>query len=454
VKRCPRGLPATVLLLAGGLACGTGEQPVPLPSALHPVIILDIDTLRADHLGCYGYRRPTSPNIDALAADSVLFEWAFSQAPNTPPSQASIFTSLYPTSHGLVHGGSSRISERAETLAEHFQAAGARTAAFVDGGYMAAHFGFDRGFESYDNNRGGGLARIGPKVADWLREHRDESFLLLVHTYDVHSPYSPNEPYRSLFTGGIQPSPGFEPTSEKLEAVRASQWSEPQVTLSTEDLAYTIARYDGGIRMVDDWIGELLSLLRELALLERATIVLLSDHGEEFQEHGSVLHEKLFATVNRVPLLIRLPEGYPSRRVSETVATIDLMPTLLELIGRPVPSALQGQSLLPFLRNERGIRRRPVFSESPYFGRERAVARGDLRLIWRPDYGSSELYRYRDDPLEQRDVAGQDPVAAQRLLAAVRSWDAWVKAQRLPPAGARPIDPETEEQLRALGYLR
>ena len=425
-------------------------DPFALPPG--PIVVLDLDTVRADHLGTYGYSRDTTPWIDALATESLLFEWAFSQAPNTPPSQASILTGLYPSSHGMVRD-EDRVPQAVTTLAEAFRAQGYATAAFVDGGYLSADFGFDQGFEVYDDNRGAGMAQIAPRAVDWVRQHADQPFLLLIHTYDAHTPYAPPEPYRSMFLEGLDPpSAGFEPDAQQLEAVRRAIYSDPEARLGAADLAFTKARYDGGLRYLDNWVHAFLDSLRGLGVYERATIVVLSDHGEEFQEHGSLLHEKLYSTVTRIPLIFRLPGGHASRRVTEVVESIDVMPTLLDLHGIAPPSGIQGRSLVPLMRGQASGPYRAI-GESPFRGRQRFLASKDVRALLTADTGAIELYDFREDPLEQHDRAAERPETVQRIRAQLERWQSLIDRSRVAADDESTVDPETLEQLRALGYL-
>ena len=288
-------------LLTALVACRQGDR------VARGVIVVDIDTLRADHLGTYGYPRATSPNLDAFARRGVQFDWTFSQAPYTLPSQTSILTALYPSSHLVLHDGD-RLSPEHVTLAERFAGAGWTTAAFVDGGYLKPHFGLDQGFASYLDLNGGGLQAGEPRIREWLGEHREERFFLFVHTYDVHSPYAPPAPYRERFASLVAPpSAGFEPTSEVLEAIRLAQYSDSPVRLEANDLAYAEAMYDAEIAYVDAWFGRLQTTLSELGLAESTVVAVVSDHGEEFGEHGSVLHEKLYTSVTHVPMLVAGP---------------------------------------------------------------------------------------------------------------------------------------------------
>jgi arylsulfatase A-like enzyme len=452
----PRGTIAPVAL---ALACwlatiGCGPS-VPVPSSPHPIIIVDIDTLRADHLGCYGYDRETSPSIDAFAHQSLFFERAFSQAPNTPPSQASILTGLYPSSHGMIYDDD-RVSEEIVTLAEALAEQGYATAGFHDGGYLRGVFGIGQGFQLYDDNRGGGLASVGPKAIQWMRQHAHQNFLLFIHTYDTHTPYAPVPPYDRMFMEGVpDPTPGFEPTTDRMEQIRLSKYTDTLLTLPANDLAYAMALYDGEIRYVDQWFAEFWSAVDELGLDERATIVFLSDHGEEFQEHGSVLHEKLYATVTHIPFMIRLPRGQMARAVPEIVETVDLMPTLLDLTGIPIPSDVQGESLVPLILGEDTRPAHTAISESPFFGHRRAVALGDHHMLFTKKTGESELYDLPKDPLEQDDIVDEHPNTAAVMRGLLESWEHRVgllKPDRT--ADQEPLDEETLEQLRELGYVQ
>jgi arylsulfatase A-like enzyme len=420
----------------------------------HPIIIIDIDTLRADHLGCYGYDRDTSPNIDALAGESIVFDRAFSQAPNTPPSQASILTGLYPSTHGMIEDDD-KVPDAIVSLAEALAGHGFLTAGFHDGGYMSKSFNMGQGFSRYESSRGKGLADVGPKAERWIEEHAEENFLLLIHTYDAHTPYDPPMPYHGLFLEGLDPpTPGFEPSTDIMESVRLSVWTDEPRKLPSNDLEYARALYDAGIRYVDDWVGRFLGRVKELGLDRRATIVLISDHGEEFQEHGSVLHEKLYSTVTRVPLMIRLPGAAPKRRVTEVVETIDLMPTILDLVGVSHPPGLQGQSLLPLITGD-GSGDDLAFGESPFFGHRRFVASGRHQLLVTKSTGAIELYDFVADPFEQADLASTETEVADRLSAELISWQGLIDASLYDPSsGGHELDEETRTQLEELGYIQ
>ncbi len=445
------GVVALALLVS---ACAPHTEPE-LVLGKHPVIIIDIDTLRADHLGCYGYRRETSPSIDALASESIVFDWAFSQAPNTPPSQATILSGLYPSTHGMI-GDDDRLPHEVETLAEVLRENGYETAGFHDGGYLSNTFQMGQGFNTYESFGGRGLRAIGPEVISWLRNHAHENFFLFVHTYDTHTPYAPEPPFDVLFMEGVpEPTPGFIPNPEQMEAIRLSKYSGEPRQLPPNDLAYAMALYDGEIRFVDEWIRRFMAELRELELDEIATVVVVSDHGEEFQEHGSVLHEKLYRTVTHVPLMLRLPGARITRRIGEPVGLVDLMPTLLALSGVTIPEAVQGRNLAPTIFQEANPGRSPVFAESPFFGVRRSVVLGDLHLLFTVADQSAELYNYRRDPDELMDLARDGSQDTTLLLELLEDWQVKVDNEAIVHRkNDDPLDDRTEEQLRALGYIQ
>lgn len=419
------------------------------PTSSPSIILVLLDTLRADRLGCYGYPRATSPGLDALATQAVRFENAYSQAPNTPPSIASILTSLYPSSHHFT--GDTRLSEGAITLAEILAAAGYRTGGFVDSGYLRERFGLGQGFQTYDD-AGKGFQAILPKAAAWVRAEPGRPFFLLVHTYDIHTPYEETPaPFRDTFAES-----GFSSdlTSESLEAIRAGKLKR---TLTAAETRHFSDLYDGGILHADALLAAFLDGLRADRLLDDAVLAVISDHGEEFMEHGSVLHEKLYRTVTHVPLILRLPGGaHGGLTIPDVVEAIDLAPTLLAAAGVPAHGGMQGRNLLPRLAGE-PLAEPQAVGQVTWDLEELGFYRGDHHLLLKPSAKRVELYDVSRDPLEQTNLAPDHPEALAVLGAAL--------ASRLELAGKRsylrrgaearaPLDPETEQSLRALGYAQ
>ena len=345
------------LLLAAG--CGPSGEPAgppapapdPAGSGLRSgeaaagsrnLVLVVADTLRADRLGCYGHDRDTSPSLDALAAESVLFENAFAPSPYTATSHASLFTSLYPNTHLVwnkteLEGGATvfpKLSENAVTLAEALRDAGWQTAGIADGGFVKEERGLHQGFELFESKTTGVGGRVD-RALEWLREERDPErpFFLFLHTYEVHSPYMPELEYVDRF------DPDYR--GPLREAVRqARQWvaenplanpiNKPQERFfkplfeaqgfSPEDQAFVRTLYDAEIAMVDDEFARLRAYLRESGLDQDTAIVVTSDHGEEFWEHDYWGHHKLWEETLRVPLIARLPGGPPGARPGPQIA--------------------------------------------------------------------------------------------------------------------------------------
>lgn len=444
---------------AGGLsACTVPEISYETP----PILIIDIDTLRADHLGCYGYHRETSPNIDEFATEATRFEWVFAQAPNTPPSQASILTGVYPTSHGRI-GNKQVISKSAPALAVELSEAGFTTGAIVDGGLMVSGFGYERGFDLYDDE-GGHLREIGPKVMDYLDDRIDDArrgdrrpWLLLAHTYDVHSPYeiSPRR-FKTMFLSELNELPS-EDYRGRMSEVMAGVWKarneNPPPRLGEAEMAYAVACYDGGIRHVDHWFGDVVNRLKNMGIYDQCIIVVISDHGDEFQEHDGLFHEMIYSSVARIPLIIRFPGGrHAGTVIDDVVESIDLMPTLLGALDLPVPALVQGRDLGPLIRGGEAGERVAV-TESPFRGRRIAAANHAARLILTEKSGRTELYLYRNDPLELDDRAAVDPDAVSDLEDAIERWRVLAETLESPASQGPEWSTEQLEQLKALGYL-
>jgi len=457
-------------------------------------VLISLDALRYDHLGCYGYPRETSPRMDRLAREGIKFEWAISQAPTTLPSHMSTLTSLYPTVHGCRMG--IRLPARRLTLAEYLRDRGYSTAGCVDGGYMRAWYGFDQGFEIYDD-RYKGFASAVREVLHWIDIGKTKSpFFVLMHTYDIHSPYDPPEPYKSMFTDPDYDG-RFDPTSEELRRVRKRVDTNPSAGhgLRDEDVRFIIDRYDGGIRYVDEWIGKLVDGLDERGLLDNTWLVITADHGEEFTEHGVVLHGKLYLTVARVPLIVLPPRGFLSTRqgqpvsepaqglaassvtapaaeapagaaagrpmpegrvVTEIVELLDLAPTFLELAGIAPVDTLEGQSMVRLMGGDATGWINLGFSEHHEGGRRRSVVTKTLHAITSLDRRELEVYDYHADPLEQHPLA--DSTRADEIREIEKILWKWIADQArlaaISGSGSQAeIDEKALEELRTLGYV-
>jgi|GEM_PF-1255537 len=367
----------------------------PAPPPTRGYLVISFDTLRADHLGAYGYERDTSPFFDELAARGTLFENAVVQYPSTLTSHMSIFTGLYPTEHG-VFPPDAVLSPEIETFPEVFQRAGFKTAGYTEGGFMRGRFGFRRGFDDFRARD-----RQGPREVEHTFDRGvrflaslapDDRFLLFLHTYAVHAPYEPPEGYEALFQPGPVPET-FPPTGPQLVRVNAEQ-----ERLSPEVIAYFQALYDATLRYLDDTLRGLFGELERLGIADEVTVVLTSDHGEEFQEHGQMNHVQLYREVTHVPLVILHPNLGPGR-YEPLVESVDLAATLYELAGLEPGARTSGVSVARVLgktiRAGEGIGRTEAYAEEG----------GKQRALWRRTGGTDEdrlLHLLTFEPGEER----------------------------------------------------
>jgi arylsulfatase A-like enzyme len=410
------------------------------------VVLVSLDTLRADRLGVYGGPRPTSPTLDALAAESTLFETVVAPAPWTLPSHASMMTGLYACAHGVIGPGiGGRLPNAVSPLAERLRVAGYATAAFTEDGFVDSS-AFARGFGYYWENREGDdrIPRTVAQAQAWLQEEAAEPFFLFFHTYQTHDPYYAPPPYATMFesAGGGHPVPVAHTSADEQ----------------------ALAKYDAAVRYTDAAIVPLLDAIRRSPLGERTLLVVTSDHGEAFHEHGYTGHGRtLHEEVLRVPLLVWSPGLVArGRRVAGLVGLIDTAPTILDLLGLPLPSGIAGISLAAQVRADRSpgaLPERPLFSENTLHDIYRLVIRWPRwKAMW--DGADLKLFDLERDPSENV----VDPIGSQKDRAtAVRAeFEAQCARQRaeLAAAGApRPEtppalpDPGRERQLRALGYI-
>ncbi|MDG2049052.1 MAG: sulfatase [Myxococcota bacterium] len=409
------------------------------------VILISLDTLRADHLGAYGYARPTSPNLDALADTGVVFEMALAQASSTLPSHRSLFRSRVP----------SRTEGPEPTLAEVVSEAGLTTAAFTGGGNVSAAFGFDRGFETYvDDPRG--FAESFDEIEIWIRTHAQDRFMLFLHTYDIHLPYDPPAPYRDQFGAEYRGQINGRMTLDALRRERGFKGYRDQrseANLSDADRAKVVDLYDGGILYTDTFIERLLLLLRELSLSDETAIVVFSDHGEEFWEHGSVLHSHtLYQELIHVPLIFSFPGHWGAgERIATPVQLLDIAPTVLDLLRIPIPKTFEGRSLLGLIRGDQAeprgiaseIRNLSSRVEYPWKLIEEQQGKTTTR----------ELFNLETDPLEKRDVLKERRDVGERMSAGLGGKNQSGDPAFVPSVDFEGVEPSLRQQLEALGYV-
>ena len=440
--RGTRGPASLMLILLLLLAACHREPAAPRPS----VVLISLDTLRFDHLGFHGYARNTSPNLDRLSKESVVFDRAISQASSTTPAHRALFQATPASAYKSSN----------TTLALLLRDAGYRTAAFTGGGNLSARLGFAAGFALYDEEEGGLRVSL-PRVAEWLRVHRDERagepFFLFLHTYDIHLPYDPPPPYNTLFSQGRGSALRGDHTRDLLRRVRKlgkHQHSTETVEIPAADRERIVALYDGGIRYTDELIGGLFDTFSELGLDDELILVVTSDHGEEFWDHGSVIHSHtVFEELVHVPMIWRLPDGRGrGTRVAAPVRLMDVAPTLVELLGLEMPPSFQGQSLVP-LMDGNSEPTRPTLSEI-------RGLRGWTEYPWKLVLGlrgSPLLFDLESDPREQVNLYAERPEIAARLTQNVSRVTSEITAANVRELDPAAMTPALQSRLRALGYV-
>ncbi|MFT5694511.1 MAG: arylsulfatase A-like enzyme [Myxococcota bacterium] len=441
------------------------------------VLLITIDTLRADHLSLYGYSRETMPNLATWADEGVVFEHCYSPLPLTDPSMSSIMTGLHPTRHGVRQSGRT-LSTTHPTLAEVLQANGYATGAFVSRVGLVGRGGLDRGFDTHDFAGGEALEHVRGKgrieaekwqrradsvteaALTWLGVERQEPFFAWLHYFDPHAYYDPPAPFRGAFRTGLESNPVGN---------LSAWWGKPR------DQAEMVAAYDAEILTVDHHLDRVVTALKQHGVWDSTLVVVTSDHGESLGEHGHLDHgEWLYDEQLHVPLIMRLPGVVPSdTRVPGLVRLHDIASTILELVGltgnqvEEIVESMDGISARPMLTGSATASRR-IFVESencpapdrgPHLapgmvcypegseGKLRAVFDGRFKLIITPRVGrrTYELYDLENDPEEHLDLSGQQPNRVRELEAAIDEFWQGATSKSI-------VNDEIVEQLRALGY--
>lgn len=435
------------LKLAFAFALFGGCAPAEIPRERYNVVLISIDTLRADHLGAYGYSAKTSPNIDLFARSSIVFERTSAQAPSTLSSHASIFTSQIPQHHGASRSRELPLADEAITLTEILAGEGYQTASWNSGGQLAAIYRLNQGFEIYEE---------GPDPFDWglergqkwleghLQRGDSRPFFLFLHTYEVHHPYTPRPEDLALFAKTNPSGLPAEISIEKLTEINSSKGR-----LDAEDLAYIVATYDAEIHAVDRSFGRWIDFLRSKGLLEKTILILTSDHGEEFGEHGKVgwHSHTLYEELLHVPLIFRLPEArLAGTRLPLRVRSIDIAPTLLDLLGIAAPVNFEGRSLVPLMLPGGVLEEAPAIAlrDNPRGWDIESFALRRLKIT------GPQLFDLEADPWEQRDLAAVDPDSWRRLHSELRRI---VEQRKRLESKAVVLGDEERERLRALGYV-
>jgi len=447
------------------------------------IILITIDTLRADRLGSYGYPRDTTPRADELAEDGVRFEIARTQSPWTLSSLASIITSTYPTVNAVLTGNN-RLEEARTTIAEAMRDAGLLTQAIVSNGWLQHNFGLSQGFTGYHHSgevfswtRYGRMiwlriakglfpdlfplgqnyvaADLFDRAVDWINTYHDRDFFLWIHAIDPHDPYLTPKGYEGYFKDDDYKG-RYMINSGMIYLLRYGTRLRP------EDKEQLELLYDREIRYTDDHMGRLIDTLKERGIFDETLVVVSSDHGEEFWEHDGLMHgHTLYDDQLLVPLIMHHPNKLPKGKViEEPVRLLDLVPTILDLYGIRIPEEVQGQSMLPLIYDQPDVwMPPPSYAEALlYFDELKYVYRDGYKLIHNTVSGRDILFDLRSDSLERWDLTRTRPDLYKDMRTDLDNWltRSEEMAERIPHSAegskAR-IDPETEAQLRALGYL-
>ena len=396
------------------------------------VVVITLDTFRADRIGAYGAARVETPHLDRLAREGVLFEQAMTTAPLTLPAHATIFTGRYPPVHGVRDNGGFFLNPEEVTMAERLKAVGYTTGAVVGAYVLDSKWGVDQGFDSYRDDFDlskyraislGAIQRPGNEVVDeglqWIGSNAGSRFFAWLHLYDAHTPYEPPEPFRSR---------------------------------------YPDRPYDAEVAFTDSQVGRVIAFLEERQLLDKTIVVVVGDHGESLNEHGEASHGFfIYEAATRVPFIVRAarPE-LRGRRVKDVVRTVDLLPTVFDLLGTPAPGEMDGRSLVPLMtgvQTELGLE---AYAESLYplhhygWSDLRALRSGRFKLIAAP---RPELFDIEQDPNELNNLFDQRRALGERMLARLREIEAEFARQQKPTQGPVEVDPEARARLAALGYV-
>ncbi len=458
VRRPSLSLLPVLVAVAGVLSCSRGTSPDG-PRVRNVVLIL-VDTLRPDHLGAYGYGRPTSPAIDALAARGVVFENAFAQAPWTTPSIASLLGGLYPSAMDMGFwsdpGGPGRVADAVETLAEVVRAGGVRTHAITARGGTNAEFGFGQGFEEYDDDAGYVQLTLERAEAFLDGLDDDERFFLYLHTYDVHN-FNPPGEYREMF---VEPYRGDLLPKERLNKFLQGGTTRLEArSFGEAEWRHVKSLYDACIRNVDDQIARLVETLRASGRLDDTLILVTADHGEEFGEHGSSGHGyAMYDESIRVPLILAHPSLAPAR-VAPQVRLLDVAPTLAALLGLAPSETWQGSDLSPLLEGR--ALSLPVFVECAHNSLKamRVESPRPRKLIVGQGRPKGHLFALDVDPDETK-TRHQDPDEREVLAAMKEAMLRWVRtnarlAERFTGREGEEdgMSDEAREEMEAFGYV-
>jgi arylsulfatase A-like enzyme len=482
-------LPVWSLSLLALLLVVVSDLSAQAPSPARPnVVVVFIDTLRADHVHCLGYERETTPSFDSVAAGGTLFETAIAPSSWSLPCYASIFSSLYPPAHG-VDELRQYFDKSFLTLPKILGTYGYDTAGFVGGGHLSRIFGLDNGFELYlDQPHFGSFYHTVPEALKWIDRPRDGPFFALIQGYDLHAPYQPPLGFAELYdpdyrgpihdlkvltsevllniTNNVLRRSRPDAAPERLAAAgtrtATDSFSSAPLDVATDarlehlplteaDRRHLVAHYDGALTYADSWLGVLVEELRVRSLLENTLLVVAGDHGESLGEHGYYGHRvDLYDEQLRVPLLFSGPGIEASRRVTQVVELVDLAPTLLDLCSIPPCREFQGRSLAAAVR--KGSAPPPIDENRAAFSslNNRLSVRTSRWHLIHFSTGKTQLFDLAADPTEQTDVGERHPELTRGLLGRALDW--YERYRREPRGTGVTLTPDEKAMFKQRGY--
>ena len=401
------------------------------------ILFIVIDTLRTDHLSCYGYQRSTSPNIDKLAQEGVLFLNAFAPSIPTTPAFTVMYTGLHGITTGIVsHGAKDEdqyLDHEIPVLPEILREKGYTTAA-VDNLYDIKHY-FVRGYDHYmktSHLQFVAADEINEKAILWIKQNKNKDFFLFLHYWDPHTPYLPPERYRNLYYQGNP----YDPNNRSMDPVKKQlvypfyKWWHYQHLGNPTDINYFPAQYDSEINYVDEKIGQILQVLEEVGIVEDTLVVLTSDHGENMTEHGLYFgHTGLYETTIRIPLICRWPGRFPpGKKIEAMVQHIDYAPTILDVLEIPQIKEMEGRSFLPLIEDKTQEGYQEIYTSECNWRAVRAIRTKEWKLIKAVDKGrvydmpARELYNLKMDPGENHNLVEEEKEVADELDFRMQKW--------------------------------
>lgn len=426
-------------------------------SGKNNIILICIDSLRPDHLSCLGYDKNTTPNIDLFSKDAVVFKQAISQSSWTKTSVASLFTGLYPSQHQVLTGSldekqaeviSDVLDNKFVSLAEIMHQNKYDTWGFIDNEHLQTYYGFNRGFQTYVT-KGEYAKFVNRSFLKCLRYHKYNKFFACLYYMDVHYPYMPLRKYVGRFRGLVRRARLSSTNNpEQIRQLRAKV-NDGIVKLSEDDIRMTIYFYDRALYCLDTYIGLLLKKIQKMGLYKNSMIIITSDHGEEFMEHGKISHgwgHSLYDELIRVPLIIKFPGEKYKDSVDKQVQIIDILPTILRYLNIKSEIELPGYNLMRFLKNKDDFEY-PAYSETQSL---KSVRFNNHKFILNKENQEAELYNLETDPKELNNLANKGYTIEKELRTLLDKQTHYTIKNNTKKFR---VEKETIEKLKALGYL-